>query len=270
MRKIIYYIALVLLISSCEKVVNIDLNEANPKIIVDAMVVDTGNGLGNAVVRLSWSSSFYEDNSFTPINDAIIHITDPRGKKYSFDEFPKGSGVYLNTTLYPTYLDDKFTLDIEAAGEKLSAVTTLPRFVKIDSLTIAPFTFGPHGGNGFVVQCHWMDPPNEKNYYYLKLIINDTAQTDYFIGSDDAIDGKQIDYVFFQHSITNGAFVVVQLYTIDKAAYDYFRVLQQDESSGGMSAAPGNPVSNIQGNAFGLFRASAMDQAYIIVPPFSH
>ena len=270
MRKIVYYIALVLLISSCEKVVNIDLNEANPKIIVDAIVVDTGNGLGSAVVRLSWSSSFYEDNSFTPIENATIHMTDPRGKVYDFYEYPNEKGVYHNPTLYATYMGDEFKLEIEAEGEKLSAVSTLPRFVKIDSLTIAPFVFGPHGGDGFVVQCHFMDPPNEKNYYYLKLIINDTVQTDYFIGSDDAIDGKRVDYVFFQHSITNGAFVVVQLYTIDEVAYDYFRVLQQDESSGGMSAAPGNPVSNIQGNAFGLFRATAMDQDYIIVPPFTH
>jgi len=267
MKKIYLYITLALIFASCEKVVHIDLNEANPRIVVDAQLVDTGNGLGNAIIKLSWSGSFYDDNNFKPIENASIKISDPRGKIYHFTEVK--AGEYINTQMEAVYIDDEFNLEIETNNETLSAKSSLPRYVPIDSLSFAPFVFGPHRGNGFVVHCHFMDPPNEENFYYLKLIINDTVSSDYFIGSDDAIDGEQIDYVFFKHAIEKGAFVVVELYTIDEMAYDYFRVLKKDENSGGMSAAPGNPISNIKGNAIGIFRASAKDEKYIIVPPFS-
>jgi len=266
MKKIYYYITLSLILISCEKVIHVDLNEANPRIVVDAQLVDQGDSIGIATVRLTWSAGFYDDNNFKPIENAKINITDPRGHVYTFYESEQG--VYINSTAYNVFLNDEFTLDIVAEDETITAKSTMPRRVEIDSLTFAPFVFGPHKGGSFVVQCHFMDPPNEDNYYYLKLYINDTLQSGYYIGSDDAIDGRRVDYVFYQNWIVYQSFVQVELYTIDEAAYEYFKVLYYDESSGGMSAAPGNPISNIEGNAIGIFRASAMDKQHIIVPDF--
>jgi hypothetical protein len=60
---------------------------------------------------------------------------------------------------------------------------------------------------------------------------------------------------------------VVELQTIDKVAYDYFRTLTMLVGVGGPpSDAPANPLSGFSNGALGYFYAHGSRRASIVVP----
>ena len=154
-------------------------------------------------------------------------------------------------------MGNEYKLEIQAEGKILTATSTVSRRVEIDSLKHGPFTFGPHDSEGEVVSCFFKDPPGEKNYYYLKYYINGVVQYGYYMGRDDGMDGKELEFIFFEIPIVETSDVEIELFTLDEIAFDYFKVLYANSPQGGpANAAPGNPVSNIQGGAIGIFRAA--------------
>lgn len=264
MKNLFYIIAIILIFTACEKVVYIDLNDANPRIVVDAQLTDTGTEYGSARIDLSWSGSFYEDNTFNPIEGALVRITDPRGNIYPFLETEKG--VYTNSAAYKVFVDDQYTLDIVTDEESLTATTTMPTKVEIDSLSYEDATYDYYDEGARNLICYFTDPPNEENFYYFKIYINDTLQEGIHLYTDEEDDGDQIKYTYFYKNIVLESDVVFELYTLDEISFEYFYQVSADQGSYGMSAAPGNPPSNIEGNAIGLFRGMTKDVDEIVIP----
>jgi hypothetical protein len=263
-NKLYILVVLALIITSCKKVVDIDLNEANPRIVVDAQIhfADTlPNGF--AYLHLHMTSSFYELKPFNIIDSADVKIIDKNGLGYKLSQ--NKEGIYINTNLPKAGFGDSYKLNISVNGKIISANSTIARPVKIDSLNYKIDDFGPHQGDGYVVTCFFMDPPNEVNYYYLKIMYRGEYQYGYFLTRDDGFDGKQISYAFFRNKFVETGKVQVELYTIDEASFEYYKVLAMMEQ-GGMSTAPGNPPSNIEGDAIGLFNASFVDTKIIYIP----
>jgi hypothetical protein len=264
MKKLYIFIILVLVFASCEKVIEVDLNEANPRIVVDGNIdFKDQKTTGNAFVQLHWTSSFYESNSFETIENAQVKLTDTQGKIYNLSH--SSNGYYLATGIHKGQIGEEYKLEVLVDGKTLKSKTTLARSVKIDSLSYTLDNFGPHQGGGYMVNCHFTDPAGEVNYYYLKLFIDNIPCQGFFITRDDGLDGKAITYTFFRNLIEGPNDVTVVLYTLDEASFEYFKVLAMMDQ-GGMSTAPGNPPSNIEGDAIGLFRAEYMDIQSIQIP----
>ena len=264
MKKTYIYILLALFFTSCEKVIDIDLNDSEPRIVVDAQVLNYGPGFdGNAVVKLSWTSNFYETNTFRAIENAKVMVTDANGNKHQLSS--QEPGIYRNPSIPQAQMGDHYNLEITVDGKTIKSSSTIARQVKIDSLSYSIDAFGPKQNEGFMVNCHFTDPANEVNYYYMKLKINNIYSQGYFITRDDGLDGKPMTYTFFRNLITVPSQVYVELYTLDEAAFEYFKVLAMMEQ-GGMSTAPGNPPSNIEGDAIGLFKAGFVDVKSISIP----
>ena len=76
----LFAIILLTLNTSCEKVILIELNEADQKMVVDAIV--SNDSVQNYVI-LSNSGGFYQDNDFEAISGALVTITDDAGVIYS-------------------------------------------------------------------------------------------------------------------------------------------------------------------------------------------
>ena len=83
----LFAIILLTLTTSCEKVILIELNEADQKIVVDAIV--SNDSVQNYVI-LSKSGGFYQDNDFEAITGASVTITDDAGVVYSLSESAPG------------------------------------------------------------------------------------------------------------------------------------------------------------------------------------
>ncbi len=255
---------LILLFTSCEKVVEIDLNESDPQIVVDGRINFSKNGLnGEAYVQLHWTASVYELDSISTIRNAQVKIIDNQGNVNILNHL--SHGLYFNPNISKGQLNDSYQLEISVDGKKLQSTSSLARAVPIDSLSYKQDDFGPHQGGGYTVNCHFTDPAGETNYYYLKIMIDGIYSPGWFITRDDGLDGQAITYTFFRDLIEEPSNVQVELYTIDEASFEYFKVLAM-MNQGGMSTAPGNPPSNIEGGAIGVFSARNKDVKTISVP----
>jgi len=51
---------------------------------------------------------------------------------------------------------------------------------------------------------------------------------------------------------------------IDKNVYEYWYSLDQSSTGSSQSAAPGNPVSNMQGGALGYFSANTLQSRSVV------
>jgi len=264
MKKTLLYISLILLFASCEKVVVIDLNDSDPRIVVDGRINQGKNALyGEAYVQLHWTASFYETDSINTIKNAQVKITDKQGNVDKLTHI--GHGLYFNPNISKGQIGDSFQLEINVDGKTFHSTSTLTRPVPIDSLTATIDNFGPHQGDGYTVNCHFTDPAGETNYYYLKIMIDGVYSPGWYITRDDGLDGKAITYTFFRNLIEEPSNVQVELYTIDEASFEYFKVLTM-MNQGGMSTAPGNPPTNIEGGAIGIFSVRNKDVQTISVP----
>ncbi len=252
-RKYILFIISALLFASCTKVIDVDLNDASPMIVVDASVNSYDNVLytdQNVWVKVSWSSSYFENNTPTPIDDASLAVINANGDR--FDLVHNTSGGYY-ASIPADKRSNEWKLEGLIEGKEFKSNTQIPNYVAIDSILAAKLPFGPPK-DGLTPIVFFTDIAGEENYYRMKIWINDTLQNKLYITRDDGFDGKQIAYPFMRLQLKTNDKFRVELLCIDKFSLDYYKVFAMNTGGGGFSAAPGNPLSNIDGEGMiGIF-----------------
>lgn len=245
---------------SCEKVIVLELDEAPPQIVVEAVLKDSP---GNNYILLSYTSAVYTDQNFDKISGADVRVTDKDGNEYLFPEDPVIPGRYHNA-IFEVLPQNDYTLHIVAEGETLTSQCHSYAKPQIDSLTYypSPFYIGQED-TFYMIDYYSVDNVNEMNQYRVRIWINGEEQRDYlYIGNDDFINGISYNAPFFGADAYKGDTVFVELITLDKANYTYLYTLSSNASN---STAPANPTSNIEGNAIGYFGAFSTDTLSIII-----
>lgn len=253
-----------LIFLSCEKVIDLDLKDAKQQIVVEAQV---NNGIGNNLVILSKSGSYYDSNNFEMIKAASVKVTDKSGNEFLFTEIK--DGYYQNESLNGNILEE-YSLSIDNSSQVITSNSIMPNLVLIDSLTTeAEEGGGPMGGGGgnkessYRIFCHFKDPLNENNFYKFRIrseskFPDETSATS-FILNDDMFEGKSARIPIRGIRAISGDTIYVQLFSMDKANYEYYKLLEDTKMSL-FSTSIGNPVSNIKGNdVIGIFGANAVD-----------
>lgn len=247
---------------SCEKVIDVDLNNAEQVYVVEGVI---SNFSDQNFVKITQSAGFYDSNDFNPITGAIITISDQNGNTTTFSESSPGyySNVGFTATAYMSY-----DLEVNINGEIITASTTMPGNTVIDSIPYRK----PEGGffgDGYVAFVYWKDDGNESNYY--KINNYRKTSTDLYYTPDDQIsvtedrlsNGIATGTPIFSRTFDAGDSVIVDLMEIDDANYKYWYSLSQ--VAGGQSAAPGNPVTNLSGNTLGFFGAYNISRDTIVI-----
>ena len=255
---------------NCQKVVVIDLNQANPKLVIDANITDQP---GPYNIILGRSGNYFEPSlTFPPVSNALVIVSDDLGQIDTLKE-SSTSGIYKSSSL--TGLPGRtYMLNITSDGNKYAAVSSMPAKVNIDSIYSIKRQSSHGGGPGYDIYIMFKDPPELGNYYRINV------HAGYFIPSD-SIDGRR--YRLYSDKLTNssemvervrtgrlvltGDTITVDLLTIDKSTYDYFNTLRDILTSDGAatSLAPANPNTNLSNGALGYFAAYTMDRKTIIL-----
>ncbi len=261
-----------ILLSSCEKVIELDLKDADVQTVVEAQV---NNGLGNNYVILSKSGSYYDSNDFEMIKNAQVQITNSDGNSYSLYEIH--DGYYQNSNLNGQVLSE-YKLEINNGGETIISNSIMSHIVPIDSVSYEykenRSVDGPGPGSGekpgggeknYRVYVHFQDPADENNFYRFKTHLINNKYEDSFIMNDDMFDGKATKIPLRNVYVFTGDTLIVELYHIDRANYEYFKVLE-DNGMSAFSTSVGNPVSNVEGkDVIGIFGANALDIDTLII-----
>lgn len=256
--KTLYYILLAFLamaLFSCEKVIDVNLNDEDPKVVIEAMF--TAGETTHQVV-ITKTLNFSEAEPYPVVDNAVVTVTDNLGNSQVLSY--AGNGVY-ETTGYAVVEGRTYTLTAVIDGQTYTALSTVPTAVPIDQLTVLSFQFGPDTVNALIPLR--MDPAGVKNFYQFNLFNNSERVSGIYLQDDAFSDGIQVQQPIFDNegSYKSGDTAFVEMYGIDEPVYNYFFALLQNQT-----ATPANPTSNFSGGCLGYFSARTKDTASVIIP----
>lgn len=270
MKKLILITAIFSLFYNCEDVIDVDLNEAEPRLVIEASINWFKNTPGNEQsIKLSLSAPFFDD-LIPPANGAIIQITDSNNNEFNFIE-EGTTGVYRNNNFIPV-VDETYTLIINYNGEQYSATETLKSVVPIDY--IEQNNEGGFTGEDIELKAYYTDPVLTENYYFFEFISDIPVIPTLEVYDDEFTDGNQIFGFYTEEDLESGDVVTIRNYGVSERFYEFmFILLQQgsDESGGPFETQPatvrGNCINetNPDNYPFGYFRLSEVDEVIYTV-----
>lgn len=291
-RYLVLFIALGAL-AGCEKTVSFDINETEPKLVVEA-TIENGQA---PVVFLSRSLSFYSkvdpatiNNSF--VRNAFVFVSDGV-KTHRLKEYilPIGGGYYFYyysvnpaspSTIFYGEINRNYSLKIITEdGIEYNAVTTIPDTTRIiDSVYWKPAPPGNPAGKvslmlkatdkpGFGDYIRYFTKKNDEPFYPgLNSVFDDQVidGSTYEVQVERGLD-RNIDYPEGSVYFDRGDTITLKLSNIDKATFDFWRTMEFNFASiGNPFSTPTKVISNISGGALGYFGGYASKTRTIIVP----
>jgi len=248
---IFFLLIFTLLFSSCEKVIDVDLNNAAPIIVIEG---NLSNNLNDAEVKLSMTSSYFDTLPSDKISGAVVTVESNLGDKYIFSETE--NGIYKSKNVW--YKEGSiYKLLVEANGEIYEATSKLNSPVNIDSINFY-YEDSPFFEPGYYLNVYLSDPPGIKNFYRIKYSKNGKLQNtidDLILFNDRYVDGNPIEVNLFNQQFELNDTITLQLISLDEGAYEYLRTFQELVNNNPGSAAPANPNTNLSNGALGYFSA---------------
>jgi hypothetical protein len=283
MKKLTYFLtaAAAIIFASCETVVDLDLPEQKPALVVNALTSPDSS----FKVTVSHSISVLDNGTISRITNATVELY----KDGSFVETltHSGDGVYISPGGLLPLPGHEYMLKVSAPNyDAVSSTTPIPSAVQIVSAEIRDSVGQAFGYYTSEISLSFNDPAGRGNYYLAEMGIIDSAgyynpffiypTTDEssskesigygIIMSDDLFDGKSytLDAAFdsylltYWDSIPNSK-VITTLKSISKDYYLYVKTKNLHyQSQGNPFAEPVQVHTNVEGG-FGIFAGYSAD-----------
>jgi len=296
MKRISLYLVLIICAASCERTIDLTVNDQPPKLVVDASIENNGTPL----VVLSTSLDYF--NTITPeelqqsfVHDAVITISDGNKtvqlKENSYTD-STGYSLYFYTVDFsnPSQVligkfNTSYNLNIHLPDSSVyTATTTIPLLRKTcDSLWWKPAPDNPDTTR-CVLYGLFTDPPGLGDYIRAFTSVNNqpfypgytsafddqvtdgtayTFQIPQGYSKNDTLKLNDEDYGFFHLGDT----IVFKFCNIDKASFDFWRTWEYAfQSNGNPFSSPVKVIGNISNGALGSFCGYAAQYKPITIP----
>lgn len=278
--------------SSCEKVVEFELNDVTPKLVVEATIENDEA----PIVYLSKSQAYFSTldlntltNSF--VRNAEVYVSNGtlthKLKEYSVAVAPGINFYYYSNdpaspaTAFTGELKKQYSLRIVSEGKEYTATTKIPDTTRrIDSIYWKQAPAG-NAPEKVAVMIKATDRPGFGDYvrYFTKRNNEPFYPGLNSVYDDQVIDGSSYEvqvergiprngstpegYSFFD----KGDVVTLKLSNIDKATYDFWRTMEFTYASvGNPFSSPTKVISNINGGGLGYFGGYASQYRTITIP----
>ena len=281
----------IMLFSSCEKNIDIELKNADPALVVDAQIE---NGKTPTVVLTTSFNYFSEINpailAASFVHDADIYISNGtlnhKLKEYTL---PLGGGYtayYYSidssnlSTAFIGEFNKQYSMHINSKGKNYDAKTTIQLLTKHpDSVWFKPAPLNPDS-NKRVMMVRTTDPPGLGNYirYFTRKNNEMFLPGQNSVFDDSFVDGTtyevQVDPGVDNNSpvglsgnfFNKGDTVTLKVCDIDKATYTFWSTWEfARQSLGNPFSQPGKVVGNVSNGALGVFCGYAAWYGTVIV-----
>jgi hypothetical protein len=249
---------------SCQDVVDIDLDNDAPKIVIEASINWQKGTPGNSQkIKLTTTSNYYSNN-IPVVNGASVTITNSLNTVFNFEEKP-GTGEYICTNFIPV-LNETYTLKIISNGKTYTSVDTLVPVAKIE--TIEQTDTGGLTGKELQIRTVYLDPEESKNFYLYKYRYINKIKPQIYTDDDVFFNGNPFFSVSFEDELKVGDQIEVTHYGISQNYYNYMSILLSVAGNNGGGPFQAPPVT-LRGNIinttnpddfpFGYFSLSEID-----------
>ncbi|MBI2271629.1 MAG: DUF4249 domain-containing protein [Bacteroidetes bacterium] len=268
---------LILSFVSCEKVIDIKLDEGTSQLAVDAFI---NNKPGTQVIKLTKTASYFNNEACPAAIGATVYITDNDSNIYNFID-NSGTGKYewipsVGDTLLR--LAHSYTLTVNYNGEQYIATSFAFPVPLVDSLNYEFFKGnGPSSAEANYASFYSKDISGMPNFYWIKSFVNGAflnKPSDLVVSQDGAFGGEGADGLPFilpirqsinpEKGLVAGDTISVELHSINPETFFFFQQTMQQTQNGGLFATPpANVISNIKninpgstGKAVGFFNTA--------------
>ncbi len=261
---------LLLLFSSCEEVVPVDLNTAPPKLVIEASIIWKKETTGNQQsIKLTTTTDYYS-NTIPTVSGAVVVIKNSSNKLFKFIEIPK-TGVYVCTD-FKAEINETYTLNVLVNGATYTATETLRPVAPI--IEITQNNQGGFTGKDIEIKAYYKDPVDQSNYYLYRYSYPNQVKSSYYVDQDQFFNGNTFFSISQNEDLKVKDTIEIIHYGISKAYYTYLNVLISitGSSTGGPFQSPpatvrGNIINttNPTNYPLGYFSLSEMDSRKLII-----
>lgn len=251
MKYSIIIFLLIILTTSCQEVVDLDLPEGKTRLVVDGGI---SNLPGKSHIKLTYTAPYFDDNEAPVVSDAMLILSDNFGMRDTLTESPANSGIYSSEQT--GQLGHVYTLDIYLADGKhyRSAPELLYESPPLDSIYFDENLAFSEEDKGYNIFLDTKDPPEVENFYRWKHFVNGIPQNeplDLVLGFDEFIDGNALIGIQINlNPVQLGDTVRAEQWAISQSYYDYLFTLQQQTAFiGGLFDPPPAPI---KGNVYNV------------------
>lgn len=254
---------------SCEDVVEINLDTAPPRLVIDASIKWQKGTAGNEqTIKLTTTTDFYS-STIPTVSGATVFIIDGNGIQYDFIETP-GTGNYVCTNFNPE-IRQTYTLTVIHDSQVYTATESLIEVPTIDS--IEQNENGGITGNQIEVKFFYQDNGLIDNYYLINFNASNALLPIIDVIDDEFFQGNQM-FAYLANDLNAGDSIQLQLNGISQTYYNYMNILLGIAGTNGGSPFQ-TPPATVRGNivnqtnfnnfALGFFRLSEIDTVSYIV-----
>lgn len=244
MKKYITLFVLALTMISCEDVVNVDLETAEPKLVIDASILWEKGTLGNEQTINLTTTTGYFNADIPKVSGATVYITNSSNTVFPFLETVPNSGAYVCTTFVPV-INETYTLTVQYNGTTYRATAPLLATPTIDS--IQQNTVQGFGGDEIQVKFFYQDNGAENNFYLVGVKNSKLAIPEYGVISDEFFQGNQMFGFYTNENLEANVQLRCKLEGITERYYNYMNKLLN--IAGNQGGSPfSTPPATLRGN----------------------
>lgn len=234
-----------LLFSGCEDVIEVDAPSEPPRLSVDALIrIDEDAPTTNAVVKVSLTSSFFDDTQAADLDEIMIRNPDyeptgPLDQNFILltETAPGRYEASRNTSFFT---DGQLELAITYGGASYLATTRYVPTVPIEKLVQGEgelFT-----GNETEILVSIRDNPERDDFYLFDFDFNE-----YLVTEDEFYQGQIFEFsYFYDEDVKPGRKIDISILGVEEPFYNYMN--QLIVQSGGDQGPFQTPAATVRGN----------------------
>ncbi|SMP15250.1 DUF4249 domain-containing protein [Chryseobacterium profundimaris] len=267
MKKIFLIIAAFAVVVSCEKEIDLELENESGKIVIEGNITDKA---GPYIVKITKSVSFTSANEYPAVEGAQVTLSDDAGNSEVLQYI--GSGNYKTSTITGEP-GRTYTLKVRAEGTEYVSQSKMPQPVTFEGLLQDSFVVA--GETSYTLLPVFTDPSVLGNRYLFSFTVNNNPKKFFSEFSDNVNNGMLNQRPLLLPNddsdpgdikVVPGDIINVEMQCIDDKVYTFYSALLQLSGSGpGGGTTPSNPPSNISNGALGYFSAHTSEKLSAVI-----
>lgn len=264
-----------MLFFSCEKVINPELQQADPVLVIDAWIT---NKPEPQLVKITYTQPYFDSSIPTGVSGASVSIVDDAGSVYVFNEDPSNKGSYQWVPITgQTFgaIGRRYQLTALVGGETFQSFSEMKRTTPVDSVTFSQEqTRAAYPDGSYVAEFWGTDQLGKGDAYWIRsykngVLLNKPAEISLAFDSGFS-PGGDFDAVTFiaplRRSVNpldkdpkddtkmlapfnEGDSIYVELHSLTAEAFDHLTQLKtQTNRNGGFGELFAKPMSNVSTN----------------------
>ncbi len=241
MKNVLLSFMLLIILSSCERVANVDVPVADPMPVMYSFLSPETS---LSTLTITMTAPLYGNSSsgnFETIRIADVTISDNNGASAKMIFDANINSYFVNQNDFPINPGLTYTIEAKFDNYSLKASTTVPSLmIYLDEAIGEKLTPDPSGADRYLIRMKWKDAPGVTNYYRVNLeelkSLNPGDSNAFSIGdkmfSDTNKDGEIMsdkfeyyDYGFAGNTPTFNAYLVntdIHYYEYHRRRLNYF------------------------------------------------